>query len=92
MEFHRPSIEIGIVLYPDVAFATVHGLTDMFTVATTLANQRMGANAPILRVSQWRPNKTNDAVECIVMKEGAAPQIGRSIKKVMTAIFGTPSS
>jgi len=51
MEFHRPSIEIGIVLYPDVAFATVHGLTDMFTVATTLANERMGANAPILRVS-----------------------------------------
>jgi transcriptional regulator GlxA family with amidase domain len=46
MEFHRPSIEIGILLYPDVAFATVHGLTDMFTVATTLANERMEANAP----------------------------------------------
>jgi hypothetical protein len=28
----------------------------------------------------------------VVMKEGAAPQIGRSIKKVMTAIFGTSSS
>src|SRR5258705_12716343 len=64
MEFHYPSMEIGIVLYPDVAFATVHGLTDMFTVATTLANERMGANAPILRVSHWRPNDSNDAVEC----------------------------
>jgi multidrug resistance efflux pump len=28
----------------------------------------------------------------VVIKDGAAPQIGRSIKKVMTAIFGTPSS
>ena len=65
MEFHCPSIEIGIALYPDVAFATVHGLTDMFMVATTLANERMGENAPALRVSHWRPNDSNDAVECV---------------------------
>jgi hypothetical protein len=36
MKVYHPSVEIGIALYPDVAFATVHGLTDMFTVATTL--------------------------------------------------------
>ncbi len=65
MKFKNPSLEIGIVLYPDVAFATVHGLTDMFTVATTLASERMGANAPILRVSHWRPRDSNDAVECV---------------------------
>jgi multidrug resistance efflux pump len=28
----------------------------------------------------------------VVIKEGAAPAIGRSLKKVMAAIFGTPSS
>jgi hypothetical protein len=28
----------------------------------------------------------------VVIKEGAAPEIGRGLKKVMTAIFGTPSS
>jgi hypothetical protein len=28
----------------------------------------------------------------VVMKEGAAPEIGRGIKEVMTAIFGAPSS
>jgi multidrug resistance efflux pump len=28
----------------------------------------------------------------VVIKEGAAPQIGASLKKVMTAIFGTPAS
>lgn len=63
MEFHHP--EIGILLYPNVAFATVHGLTDMFTVATTLAKERLGTDAPILRVSHWRPDETNDAVECV---------------------------
>lgn len=66
MEFHRSSVEIGIVLYPDVAFATVHGLTDMFSVAATLATERMGTNAPVLRVSHWRPNDSNDVVECVL--------------------------
>jgi multidrug resistance efflux pump len=28
----------------------------------------------------------------VVIKEGAGPEIGRGLKKVMTAIFGTPSS
>ena len=28
----------------------------------------------------------------VVMKEGAAPEIGLGIKKVMTEIFGVPSS
>jgi transcriptional regulator GlxA family with amidase domain len=65
MKVHHPLVEIGVALYPDVALATVHGLTDMFAVATTLAKERMGANAPILRVSHWRPNGSNDAVECI---------------------------
>jgi hypothetical protein len=37
MKVYHPSVEIGIALYPDVAVATMHGLTDMFTVATTLA-------------------------------------------------------
>ncbi len=34
MEFHYPSIEIGIVLYPDVAFAAVQRLTDMVTLSS----------------------------------------------------------
>jgi transcriptional regulator GlxA family with amidase domain len=55
--------EIGLLLYPDVASATVHGLTDLFTVATTLARERMGANAPMLRVSHWQPNLTNDTID-----------------------------
>ena len=56
--------EIGLLLYPGVASATVHGLTDLFAVATTIARERVGANAPMLRVSHWQPNSTNDAVNC----------------------------
>jgi transcriptional regulator GlxA family with amidase domain len=58
-----PPTEIGILLYPNVASATVHGLTDMFAVATTLAHERLGANAPILRVSHWEPTEANDLIE-----------------------------
>jgi transcriptional regulator GlxA family with amidase domain len=57
--------EICILLYPDYAASTVHGLTDMFTVATTLALQHVGANAPMLRVSHWLPNSTNESVDCV---------------------------
>jgi transcriptional regulator GlxA family with amidase domain len=60
-----PPTEIGILLYPNVAFATVHGLTDMFAVATTIAHERLGANAPILRVSHWKPPEAKDLVECV---------------------------
>jgi transcriptional regulator GlxA family with amidase domain len=65
MAIWDPPAEIGILLYPEVAAATVHGLTDMFGVAARLARERMGATAPMLRVSHWRPNAANDAVDCV---------------------------
>jgi transcriptional regulator GlxA family with amidase domain len=57
--------EIGILLYPGVAFATVHGLTDLFTVSSTLARERMGPTAPMLRVSHWQPNPSVASVDCV---------------------------
>lgn len=56
--------EIGLLTYPHAAPSTVHGLTDLFTVATTLARQHIGPNAPMLRVSHWQPNANNDAMDC----------------------------
>jgi hypothetical protein len=38
-----PPVEIGILLYPGAATSMIHGLTDMFTVATTLARELGGA-------------------------------------------------
>jgi transcriptional regulator GlxA family with amidase domain len=60
-----PPAEIAILLYPDVAGATVYGLTDMFRTATTLARQHMGADAPILRVTHWLPSAANDTISCV---------------------------
>lgn len=63
MAIWDPPIEIGLLLYPDAASATVHGLTDLFGVATTVARERMGAAAPMLRVSHWQPNPANEGVQ-----------------------------
>jgi transcriptional regulator GlxA family with amidase domain len=63
MTIWDPPTEIGLVLYPGVASATVHGLTDLFSVSTTLARERVGANAPMLRVSHWQPNLSNGSVD-----------------------------
>lgn len=65
MAIWDPPPEIGILLYPDVASATVHGLTDLFAVATTLAREHMGPTAPMLRVSHWQPNPPNDTLDCV---------------------------
>jgi transcriptional regulator GlxA family with amidase domain len=63
MAIWDPPTEIGLLLYPNVVSATVHGLTDLFAVASTLARERIGANAPMLRVSHWQPNSANIAID-----------------------------
>jgi transcriptional regulator GlxA family with amidase domain len=63
MAIWDPPAEIGVLLYPEVAFATVHGATDLFKVADSIARQRMGPTAPILRVSHWQLKSETDAVE-----------------------------
>jgi transcriptional regulator GlxA family with amidase domain len=65
MAIWDPPTEICILLYPGQALSTVHGLTELFAAATMLARQRIGANAPMLRVSHWLPNAANDAVDCV---------------------------
>jgi transcriptional regulator GlxA family with amidase domain len=50
--------EIGIVLYPGVQAASVHGLTDLFGIATSVA-RRDGRSS--LRVTHWRPADGRDA-------------------------------
>jgi hypothetical protein len=34
----------------------------LFTASSRLARERIGANAPMLRVSHWQPNSANDAI------------------------------
>src|ERR1700761_635228 len=63
MAFWDPPTELGVLLYPAVASATVHGLTDLFTVAGTLARERLAGTAPALRVSHWQWNPATATVD-----------------------------
>ncbi len=45
--------EIGLLLYPGCAMASVYGLTDAFQVANDYAGQHGGADR--IRTSHWRP-------------------------------------
>lgn len=51
---NKKTIEIGIVLYPDVQRAAVLGLTDLFFFAEKVTLNQGKTNAPALRVSHWQ--------------------------------------
>lgn len=56
--------EIGIVLYPGVQLAAVHGLTDLLGVAAKIALDQPAGRR--LRVSHWQPAHNRDAeLSCI---------------------------
>ncbi|WDY59744.1 GlxA family transcriptional regulator [Pseudomonas sp. PSKL.D1] len=50
----RASLEFGLLLYPGVQWAAVHGLTDLFQVANRVAAELGAMQLPVLRVSHWR--------------------------------------
>jgi len=50
----QPPVELGLLLYPGVQLATVHGLTDLFEIAGRLTGTAEDAERPRLRVSHWR--------------------------------------
>ncbi|MFZ2872722.1 GlxA family transcriptional regulator [Zavarzinia sp.] len=56
-----PMPEIALLLYDGAQAAAIHGLTDLFTVATRMARERGGPGG--LRVSHWR--RTGDAMACV---------------------------
>ena len=64
MTIWDPPIEIGLLLYPDCAASTVHGLTDLFNVATRLARDRIGPTASMLRVSHWQSDAADEKIDC----------------------------
>ena len=58
--------EIGIVLYPGVQAACVHGLTDLFGIAAGIASDQRRDSRAALRVTHWQPAHTRDArLSCV---------------------------
>jgi transcriptional regulator GlxA family with amidase domain len=58
--------EIGIVLYPGVQAACVHGLTDLFQIATNIARDQQRDGRFPLRVTHWQPAHSRDTkLSCV---------------------------
>ena len=58
--------EIGIVLYPGVQAACVHGLTDLFGIAAGIASDQRRDSRAALRVTHWQPAHSRDArLSCV---------------------------
>lgn len=67
---HDP-IDIGLVLYPRVQLAAVHGLTDLFAVANEFARKRSQHEIDPLRVTHWRQPKPDAPPSSDPAAEGA---------------------
>jgi len=57
------SHEVGIVLYPGAQLAAVHGLTDLFRIASDFSAGMGKGGPPPLRVSHWRQD--GDDISCV---------------------------
>ena len=51
------SLDIGLLLYPGVQRAAVHGLADLFLVANRVAAELGGVGLPTIRVSFWQADE-----------------------------------
>lgn len=68
-----PMREIGIVLYPGVQPAAVHGITDLLAVADAFAAERP-AEGRRLRITHWRPEPSGVSDPCVYdSRPGTAP-------------------
>ena len=54
--------EIDLLIYPEAQLSAVHGLTDLFLVANRLARERLGAEAPHLRIRHLAQDGASGAV------------------------------
>lgn len=62
--------EIGIVLYPGVQAACVHGLTDLFGIAAGIASDQRRDSRAALRVTHWQPAHSRDArLSCVYERD-----------------------
>ena len=58
--------EIGMVLYPGVQAACVHGLTDLFEIAADIVRDQQRDGRFLLRVTHWQPVHNRDTELCCV--------------------------
>lgn len=57
-----PVTEIGIAVYPSAQLSAIHGLTDLFVLATAVARVHGSARPGAIRVTHWRADADTGAV------------------------------
>lgn len=67
------SVEIGLLIYPGVQSAAVHGLDDLFTVANRVAGELGAIDLPRVRVSHWQVDQAGQ-LQHAADQEGDTPQ------------------
>ncbi|WP_277372635.1 GlxA family transcriptional regulator [Pseudomonas sp. AA-38] len=70
-------LEIGLLLYPGVQLAAVHGLGDLFAVANRMVAEQQRQGLPSLRISHWQADATGALVRVFDSQPQAvgAPQV-----------------
>lgn len=63
-----PVAEVGLLVYPGCQMAMVHGMTDMFTIASSFSSEHGGG---WLRISHWRQDEHGNIVRCHDSAPGA---------------------
>ncbi|BCT35742.1 AraC family transcriptional regulator [Pseudomonas protegens] len=67
--------ELGVLLYPGVQMAAVHGLTDLFEVANRIAGEQPLAQLPRLRVSHWQASEAQGPRRIYDSQEGESGKL-----------------
>ena len=68
------TIGIGLLSYPGVQLATLHGLTDLFTTADRLNKDVEGTNTSLMQVSHWRADQGRPTPSFVSDGNGPARQ------------------
>ncbi len=72
----KPEIvaDIGLLIYPDARLAAVHGLTDLFRIASEWASPRQGGVRPAIRVTHWQADTENGDIACVWSSHPGTPR------------------
>lgn len=90
MVVERSVVEIGLLLYPGVQTAALHGLTDLFAVAERIAAQEAGDQLPVLRVSHWSGEDGGEPRRVFDTHPGAESRLVAVL--VPPSLFGLPDA
>ena len=90
MAVERSVVEIGLLLYPGVQTAALHGLTDLFAVAERIAGEEAAQQLPALRVSHWSGEDGGEPRRVFDTHPGAASRLVAVI--VPPSLFGLPDA